>query len=59
MEKIAETVASKVIDIASRFGGSYSSYDRTQFKDKLDNLITQKLAERIARKIDITRTKPL
>ena len=55
MDKIAEAVANKVIDIASRFGGSYSSYDRTQFKDKLDLLITQKLAERIASKIDISK----
>jgi len=56
MDKIATSVAIKVIEIMERFGGGYSSYDRTQFKDKLDTLITTKLAERIASKIDIGKT---
>ncbi len=54
-DKIATVVADKVIQLLERFGGNYSSYDKEKYKVELDKMITEKLAERIAAKMNLDK----
>lgn len=52
VDKIASKVAENVYERITAFGGSYSSYDRENYKKELNTAITQKLAEKIAYRLE-------
>ena len=57
INKLADAVAKNVVEMIQMFGGRYSNYDRSNYKQELDKLITEKLAERIAYTIEIPKSE--
>lgn len=52
IDEVSRKIADDVVKQIERFGGSMS-YDVEKFKGKLDSLVMEKLAERIASRIEL------